>query len=264
MQTNILSTNRPFSWKLFFLLWIMTILGLIAVIPYTLTLQSNLLAKIQLPMPLPVLILIQISFNSIFIGFLVGIGLLLASKSGLGLPYMENRLLGRAKPFDFKRVLIFSVLIGVVSALVLSAFDEWLFLPLMARQGISFPENVIPPAWQGFLASFYGGITEEVLLRFFLLTLFAWLGWHFTRKKYERPTLTILWVSNILAAIIFGLGHLPGVLSMEIPLTFVVITRTLFLNGLAGLAFGWLYWTYGLESAMIAHFSADIILHVLL
>ena len=264
MQTNILSTNRPFSWKLFFLLWIMTILGLIAVIPYTLTLQSNLLAKIQLPIPLPVLILIQISFNSIFIGFLVGIGLLLASKSGLGLPYMENRLLGRQKPFDFKRVLIFSVLVGIVSALVLSAFDEWLFLPLMARHGISFPENVIPPAWQGFLASFYGGITEEVLLRLFLLTLFAWLGWHFTRKKYERPTLIILWISNILAAIIFGLGHFPGVLSMEIPLNFVVITRTLFLNGLAGLVFGWLYFTYGLESAMVAHFSADIMLHVFL
>jgi len=28
--------------------------------------------------------------------------------------------------------------------------------------------------------------------------------------------------------------------------------------------FGWLYQTRGLESAMIAHFSADIVLHVLL
>jgi len=35
------------------------------------------------------------------------------------------------------------------------------------------------------------------------------------------------------------------------------------LNGLGGLAFGWLYWKQGLESAMIAHFSADIVLHVI-
>ena len=28
--------------------------------------------------------------------------------------------------------------------------------------------------------------------------------------------------------------------------------------------FGWLYWKHGLESAMISHFSADIVLHVLL
>jgi len=41
------------------------------------------------------------------------------------------------------------------------------------------------------------------------------------------------------------------------------ITRALLLNGLGGLAFGWLYWKQGLESAMIAHFSADIVLHVI-
>jgi hypothetical protein len=35
------------------------------------------------------------------------------------------------------------------------------------------------------------------------------------------------------------------------------------LNGLGGLAFGWLYWKRGLESAMMAHFSADIVLHVI-
>jgi membrane protease YdiL (CAAX protease family) len=36
------------------------------------------------------------------------------------------------------------------------------------------------------------------------------------------------------------------------------------LNGIGGVVFGWLYWKKGLESAMIAHFSADIVLHVLL
>ncbi|MCK7526806.1 MAG: hypothetical protein MZV64_59015 [Ignavibacteriales bacterium] len=49
-----------------------------------------------------------------------------------------------------------------------------------------------------------------------------------------------------------------------IPLTPLVITRAIVLNGLAGIGFGWLYWKRGLEFAMIAHFSADIVLHVLL
>jgi hypothetical protein len=35
------------------------------------------------------------------------------------------------------------------------------------------------------------------------------------------------------------------------------------LNGVLGVAFGRLYWKKGLESAMIAHFSADIVLHVI-
>jgi hypothetical protein len=36
------------------------------------------------------------------------------------------------------------------------------------------------------------------------------------------------------------------------------------LNGLGGLAFGWLFLTFGLESAMLAHFFADVILHALI
>ncbi len=43
----------------------------------------------------------------------------------------------------------------------------------------------------------------------------------------------------------------------------LVITRALVLKGVGGLAFGWLYWKQGLESAMIAHFSADIMVHVI-
>jgi hypothetical protein len=43
----------------------------------------------------------------------------------------------------------------------------------------------------------------------------------------------------------------------------MVIARTLILNGVAGIIFGWLYMKNGLESAMIGHFSCDITLHVL-
>jgi hypothetical protein len=35
------------------------------------------------------------------------------------------------------------------------------------------------------------------------------------------------------------------------------------LNGIGGIVFGWLYWRNGLESAMTAHFSADIVVHVM-
>jgi membrane protease YdiL (CAAX protease family) len=33
---------------------------------------------------------------------------------------------------------------------------------------------------------------------------------------------------------------------------------------MGGIAFGWLYFKYGLESAMVAHFSADIVIHVII
>ena len=53
-------------------------------------------------------------------------------------------------------------------------------------------------------------------------------------------------------------------LASLVPLTPLVIARTVVLNGLLGIIFGWLYWRHGLEAAMISHFSADIVLHVLL
>jgi membrane protease YdiL (CAAX protease family) len=39
--------------------------------------------------------------------------------------------------------------------------------------------------------------------------------------------------------------------------------RTIALNAVGGLVFGWLYWKRGIEMAMLGHFSADIVLHVL-
>jgi membrane protease YdiL (CAAX protease family) len=43
-----------------------------------------------------------------------------------------------------------------------------------------------------------------------------------------------------------------------------MVTRIILLNALGGIVFGCLYWKKGLEAAIIAHFSADIVLHVLL
>ena len=56
------------------------------------------------------------------------------------------------------------------------------------------------------------------------------------------------------SALLFGAGHLPTTATL-MPLTPLVITRALLLNGLGGIVFGWLYWKRGLLAAMLAHFS---------
>jgi membrane protease YdiL (CAAX protease family) len=122
--------------------------------------------------------------------------------------------------------------------------------------------NVSIPAWKAFLASFYGGIAEEVLLRLFLVSLFAWIVFKIKKTKDGEPTVFGIWLSIVLAAIVFGLGHLPATAQIT-PLTEIVIIRAIVLNGIGGIIFGWLYWKKGLESAMIAHFSADIVLHII-
>ncbi len=161
-----------------------------------------------------------------------------------------------------------SIIIGVVASLLIIGLELVIFQPALLRElGDSVNtlnlQTAQPAAWQGFLASFYGGIAEEIMLRLFVMSLLAWLGSFVSRTTEGKPTSAVFWIANILAAVLFGLGHLPAT-ALLIPLTPLVITRAIVLNGLAGIGFGWLYWKRGLEFAMIAHFSADIVLHVLL
>ena len=69
----------------------------------------------------------------------------------------------------------------------------------------------------------------------------------------------MLWIAGILSALLFGLYHLSTA-RLDVPIS---VMRSIGLNSLGGLAFGWLYAFYGLESAMIAHAVADILLYVI-
>jgi NADH:ubiquinone oxidoreductase subunit 3 (subunit A) len=263
-----LDTKRPFSWKIYLIVLLGTVFGIIAVLPYTLTLQSETLKTANLQMPLALLLVVQLLQGTVLYGVLAAIGLFLAFRIGLGLPFIEGWLKKEPIWERFPRVIAFSIIVGLVGGAVIVGIDTWGFAPpmkvMLQNLNITIPASTNPPAWQGFLASFEGGITEEVLLRLFMLTFLAWLGSLVSHDAEGRPSLGVLWVANVLAAVLFGLGHLPATAAAGLPLNGLVIMRAIVLNGLLGLAFGWLYWTRGLESAMIAHFSADIVLHVIM
>src|SRR4030095_8426388 len=96
------------------------------------------------------------------------------------------------------------------------------------------------PLWKRMLAGiFYGGILEELFCRLFLFSLFAWLLGFVLRASNGRPSATAFWMANLMVALLFGLGHLPAT-SALVPLTPVVVTRALVLNGLAGATCGYL------------------------
>lgn len=104
----------------------------------------------------------------------------------------------------------------------------------------------------------YGGITEELLMRWGLVTLLAWLGWRVVQKGRSLPRASLMWGAIAIVAIIFGIGHL-GATALIWPLTPFIIARTVVLNSIGGLAFGWLYWRHSLEAAMAAHAMAHLV-----
>jgi membrane protease YdiL (CAAX protease family) len=261
-----MKTTKPFSWKIFFILLAACVGGILAVLPYTLDLQKSVLT--QLPMPLWALLTLQVLQNALLFALAIGLGLLIANRIGLGLPLLEAKLAGETIWPKLKAFLPISLLIGILGSVLIVGLDVYIFGPALkaelgAQANALNLQGAQPAAWKGLLASFYGGINEEVLLRLFLMSLLAWLGKFINRTAEGRPTMAVFWIANLLAAVLFGLGHLPATATL-VPLTPLVIVRAVVLNGLLGIGLGYLYFTRGLESAIISHFSADLVLHVLL
>jgi membrane protease YdiL (CAAX protease family) len=256
------------NWKVFFILLAAAVIATLLVLPYVLEIQSSVVDLSKLGLPLPILIVLQTVQTAIIFALVIFAGLFFAGRVGLATPVLDSLTRGESVADNIRAFLPLSIILGVLSTLIVLGLEFFYFQPAMMKElgdtaAALNLQTSQPAAWKGFLASFYGGIAEEILLRLFVMSLFVWLGKFISKTHEGKPTNIVFWIANILAAVLFGLGHLPTT-ALLVPLTTLVVTRAIVLNGLIGVVCGWLYWKRGLESAMVAHFSADIVLHVLL
>ena len=99
-----------------------------------------------------------------------------------------------------------------------------------------------------------GGITEEVIFRWGLLSIVMWLlSWLVSSET------TVFWISIIGTGIIFGLAHLPGNLAAGCKPSVMLVTTAIIANLWVSVVCGYLFWEYGLIAAMIVH----ILFHVI-
>ena len=259
MKKLLLHTGRPFNIRACLILVGLLVLAEIAEQPYGLTLFDTAYPGFWMLMRnvVPELVLYLI------VGF--G-GLLLANQVGLGMPFIEgwtkrepvwNRLPGVAG---------IAILAGILTPLT-SVLDTALasFIKPYAQYLAQFDTvNMIsPPAWQGLLTSFSAGVTEETAYRLFVLSLLGLLVSRIFRRQTGRPTPWQLWAAGVLSTILFSLAHLPLARQLGVPIDAIAVIRIIIHNGVPGVVYGWLFWTFGLESAMLAHASADVVIKVL-
>ncbi len=215
-------------------------------------------ASPPIPIPLPLLVLIGVAQNLLLFGVVIGVGLLLSKKVNLGAPLLESWLYHEESPVraadSFKAGTLVGIAVGVILTVIILSIAPHM-------PGLPFVKAAQAPIWKRVLVCFYGGLDEEILTRLFLLTLFAWLGVRIFQKQKAGLSPATFWIANFAVAVPFGLGHLPAA-SRVMQITPEVIVFALALNGIAAVAFGYLYWTRGLESAMIAHFCADFVIYV--
>jgi len=249
---------QKFFWKEYLILAVAGLFGYLIALPTTWSFIKETADKAGIPFQL--LVGEQIIQSTIWILLAVGIGLLVSRKTGLGAPILEAYLNGKSVRTELRSRILPSVSLGVLGASAAKILDVWFFIPRMPGFSSVISET---SGWKGFLASFYGGITEEILSRLLFLTLLAWVLSWFSHTKDEQPTKTAMWIAILGSAVIFGLGHLPATL-MTNPFSLMILARAILLNGILAAIFGYLYWKRGLEYSIMAHFSADLMVHVIL
>ena len=105
----------------------------------------------------------------------------------------------------------------------------------------------------------YGGIVEELLLRWGMMSLFVWIAWRLGGAARPVPGWAV-W-SALVASSAAVRGRVICRCSMSCcptaPGWFVGMALTG--NFIPGMLFGWLYWRRGLEAAIIAHALAHLL-----
>lgn len=208
------------------------------------------------PAPLWVLALVSAVQNALLLAAAVWLGVLLAPRLGLHAPMFEALAASQPAWPALRAQLPAGVAGGVAGALLLWVLSSFAPEPLAQLE-----TNFSLPMAARVL---YGGVTEELMLRWGLMTLIAWLGWRFTQGAVGLPSVAVMWSAIALSALVFGFGHLPAVSAMLGYLSPSIIAYVVVGNAAFGLVAGYLYWRYGLEAAMIGHALTHVLAYLVM
>lgn len=242
-------------WFEFVILLCAAVFGSIAILPYSLRLLKGSEKIKPLRLPLWAILLLSILQNAILFAVVICLGLLASHQLKHGAPIIEAVYLGTVSNQLLGEVLLPAFMLGILAGIALFLADL-IFLPY-------FPDTLLKTTlkttqWENFLASFYGGINEELIMRLFGVSVIIWLALRFLHQSTD----SIFWYANFFMAIIFAFGHLPTLKNLLGKISSPMLFRTIILNTPIGLLCGWIFWRYGIEAAIVTHFVADIVYHV--
>ena len=212
----------------------------------------------EVPVITPAIKLLSLVQPTVLLFAAVLIGVALAPKVGLSAPVAEALAAGGPAGSALRPQLlpgVLGALIGAASVLLSAAvFKPFLMTDTIER--VSKFQGLVPIPTR----LLYGGITEEVLMRWGLMTLVVWIVWRLFQKRFTKPTNICFVVALLFSSFVFGLGHLPVALLLLPENTAAIMLFVIVANSAFGVVAGYLYWKWGLESAIIAHMLGHVVL----
>lgn len=231
----------------FLILFALGLLGILSLLFQPLPLPDDL----ELPFSDSVIGLLVLIQPTILLLVAVLVGVNTAPRVGLHAPAIEAAVRGESPLPALRGQLVPALLVGAVASVVLALYGWY--------QTVTLPEAAAAGAETNLLVRvLYGGITEELLLRWGMMSFLIWLGWRIVQRREGAARPAIVWAGNIVAALLFGLGHLPAAFMSGLtgPVWIVLVVG---LNALLGVLFGWLFWRKGLEATIIAHAFTHVV-----
>jgi hypothetical protein len=234
-----------FKFRLFSVLWLSGMPGILSLVMLPLPVEA--------PAPATVVKAAMLIQPTILLSLAGLVGVQLAPRVGLTAPGAEALAAGRSWRRAVSPQVLPGVLGGLGSGLLLVAIAA-LSQPLLPSELLTAEPMPLP------IRFLYGGITEEILLRWGVMTLLLWLGWRFGQGRQGNPKSVWVAVAIGVSAFLFAIAHLPVLVAQGIPLTPLLVSYILVQNSLFAVVAGFLYWRYGLESAMVAHIMAHVVM----
>ncbi len=243
-------------WSEFAVLYAGALIGALALTPYVLRLVKT--SKKPAKASPGVVALAGFLQNAGLFGLVAAGGLYVSGVVGLKpVPLIDAWLAGRPDP-NAGHVLECAALLGAGAGAAMFAADLVLLPRLPALLDLARKSSLL----ENFLASFYGGVNEELLTRLLGVSGVAWVFARVQGLPTGHPPGAAFWWAIVIMTVLFGLGHLPAARAVMGRLTPLAIFRSLLLNAPVGVLCGWLFWRVGLEAAIVAHFTVDIVYHL--
>lgn len=193
--------------KQLLLVLIISVVSVIPVLPYLMDSQMELIDFSQLPFSKGIFAMITTMQATVFIVLALFAGRWFAKK-------MDYQAFPKIKT----KTITFAVIMGLSTGIILIVLDYFYHVNSIEPTFFSIGKPVIR---KSLLACFYGGIVEEILMRFFLVSLFAFILVKIGGPLFKQRVLLAGMIATVIVALIFGISHLP-VLQMMTDLNIII------------------------------------------
>ena len=221
------------------------------VVAVTFTLLPRVLEGEALPMPVWALSLLSLGQSSALLALAVWAGVALAPAVGLEAPAFTAAVTGGRVGAVLRPRLLPGAVAGLLGGVLLHT--AWRYAPAAFAEA---SERLSLPLGARVL---YGGVTEELLLRWGLMTLLAWLAWRASTGGGGAPAVRHLWLAIAVSALVFGAGHLPAAAALVGALDAGTVVWVVGVNTVFGVLFGYSFYRWGLETAILAHAMTHVV-----